>query len=150
MTIEQCEPTDAQRETTPDSPATIADEIGAELAAAVRNGASDLRMTEFTEPSAAAAHGHSPAKGEGTHDIRGAFNVDEAFIREHFTGGVVPNGHEAVHLLLAHKQSFIDAAGDIFTDTHDTDEARWQQIREAATRAPLPPGRRAQLAARDG
>lgn len=126
-------------------PAVTDDEVGAQLADAVRGGADDLRMTEFTEPSASAAHGHSPAKGEGSHDIRGSFNVREEFIREHFSGGVVPNGHEGVHALLAGKESFIAADEPIFSDTPDTDAARWDAIRKTADNAPIPPGRRAKL-----
>jgi len=68
-------------------PEVTTDDVGTKLADAVRDGADGIGMTEFTEPSAAAAHGHSPDKGEGSHDLRGAFNVDEDFIREHFDGG---------------------------------------------------------------
>ena len=147
MSAKQVERPEAQTDAATEPTVTVDDDIGAQLADAVRDGAEELRMNEFTEPSASAAHGHSPAKGEGTHDVRGAFNVDEDFIREHFDGGVVPNGHEGVHLLLAGKQSFIEAEEDIFTDTHDTDEARWQEIRQTADKAPIPPGRRARLEA---
>lgn len=143
MSAEQLERPEAELETEPAT--TIEEDVGAQLADAVREGAEGLNMSEFTEPSAQAAHGHSPDKGEGSHDLRGAFNVSEDFIRENFKGGVVPNGHEAVHALLAGKQSFIAADEDIFTDTHDTDEARWQEIRETADRAPIPPGRRSVL-----
>lgn len=145
MSAGQLERPDAELESDPES--IVDDDVGAELADAVREGAEELDMSEFTEPSAQAAHGHSPTKGEGTHDIRGAFNVREEFIRENFSGGVVPNGHEAVHALLAGKQSFIAADEDIFSDTHDTDESRWQEIRETAERAPIPPGRRSVLEA---
>lgn len=147
MSAEQLEKPDAETETEHEPSVTVEDGIGAALADAVREGADELGMSEFTEPSASAAHGHSPAKGEGSHDVRGAFNVDEDFIRENFRGGVVPNGHEGVHILLAGKQAFIAADGDIFTDTHDRDESRWQEIRETADRAPIPPGRRARLEA---
>lgn len=143
MTQGQLQQPDAELETELD--ASLTEDVGAELADAVRQGADDLHMCEFTEPSASAAHGHSPAKGEGKHDIRGAFNVSEEFIREHFTGGVVPNGHEGVHALLAGKQSFIEADEDIFTDTEDTDAGRWAEIRDTADCAPIPPGRRARL-----
>jgi len=146
MAPDQLHRPDAQPETDATEPTVAADDtIGAQLAEAVRDGADELQMDEFTEPSAQAAHGHSPAKGEGSHDVRGAFNVSEEFIRENFDGGVVPNGHEGVHLLLAGKQSFIEADEDIFTDTHDTDAARWKAIRETAKQAPIPPGRRAML-----
>lgn len=121
------------------------DDVGARLAEAVRDGADEMEMTEFTEPSAQAAHGHGPQKGEGQHDIRGAFNVSEEFIRENFEGGVVPNGHEGVHALLAGKETFVDADEPIFTDTSDTDATRWTEIRKTASKAPIPPGRRSQL-----
>lgn len=126
-------------------PEVTSDDVGAKLADAVRGGADGIHMTEFTEPSAAAAHGHSPNKGEGTHDLRGAFNVDEEFIRDHFDGGVVPNGHEAVHYMLAHKESFIESATPIFTDVADDDAARWSEIQKTAGHAPIPPARRAAL-----
>ncbi|WP_157884860.1 hypothetical protein [Halorubrum aethiopicum] len=126
-------------------PTVGTDDVGAKLADAVRDGADGIGMTEFTEPSAAAAHGHSPDKGEGSHDLRGAFNVDEDFIREHFDGGVVPNGHEAVHYMLAHKESFIESDTPIFTDVADDDAARWNAIQKTAGGAPIPPARRAAL-----
>jgi|GEM_PF-2258409 hypothetical protein len=126
-------------------PEVTTDDVGTKLADAVRDGADGIGMTEFTEPSAAAAHGHSPDKGEGSHDLRGAFNVDEDFIREHFDGGVVPNGHEAVHYMLAHKESFIESDSPIFTDVADDDAARWGEIQKTAGGAPIPPARRAAL-----
>lgn len=143
MSAEQLHEPDAEIE--PEPAPAVEEDIGAELADAVREGADELNMSEFTEPSAQAAHGHSPHKGEGNHDIRGKFNVSEDFIRDNFKDGVVPNGHEGVHALLAGKQSFIAADEDIFTDTHDTDEARWQEVRETADIAPIPPGRRSVL-----
>lgn len=126
-------------------PEVTTEDVGAKLSDAVRGGADGISMTEFTEPSAAAAHGHSPDKGEGSHDLRGAFNVDEDFIREHFDGGVVPNGHEAVHYMLAHKESFIESDTPIFTDVADDDAARWSEIQKTAGGAPIPPARRAAL-----
>jgi hypothetical protein len=120
------------------------DESGAALAMLVAERADDVRMNEFREPSGA-AHGHSPAKGEGVHDIRGRFNVSETFIRAHFPSEVLPNGHEAVHCLLAGKTAFIAADEDIFTDTVDEDSGRWEAIRNIATQAPIPPGRRSEL-----
>lgn len=146
--IQQERPSDGLEEAAEPTIEADTDDIGAQLAEAVREGADELGMTEFREPSAAAAHGHSPAKGEGTHDIRGAFNVTEEFIREHFDGGVVPNGHEGVHALLAGKQTFIEADEELFADTADDDPSRWAKIRSTADRAPIPPGRRSKLDAR--
>lgn len=144
---QQIEEAESRTEAATEPSVAVESDVGMQLADAVREGAEDLRMSEFTEPSASAAHGHSPDKGEGSHDVRGAFNVREEFIRENFKGGVVPNGHEGVHVLLAGKQSFIAADEPIFSDTHDTNEARWQKIRETADNAPIPPGRRATLEA---
>jgi len=144
---QQIEKPENRTEAATEPSVTVESDVGMQLADAVREGADELNMSEFREPSASAAHGHSPDKGEGTHDVRGAFNVREEFIRENFKGGVVPNGHEGVHVLLAAKQSFIGAEEPIFSDTADTDEARWQEIRDTAQNAPIPPGRRARLEA---
>ena len=121
--------------------------VGEELAATVRNGSDTLKMTQYTETSGLGVHNHAPASSDGTakHDVREAFNVREEFIVEHFTNGIVPNGHEAVHALLAGRESFIAAEEPIFEDVADDNDRRWARIRDTAEDAHIPPHRKAEL-----
>lgn len=135
-----------------------ADRVAAQLREAAQAGAAALEITDFAEPSANAVHGHAPTKGEvhaqgvsmgngQGHDVRWAFGVNPDLITDEFPPGVVPNGHEAVHALLAGRTHLIDSSTRVFVDTYDADDARWDEIEAVATAAPIPPGRRAQLEA---
>jgi hypothetical protein len=123
------------------------DAVGAELKQEVKEGAEELRLEQFTEPSGLGVHSHAlPNSAEkGSHDIRAAFSVREEFIRANFKGGIVPNGHEAVHTLLIAKDHFIAAEEDIFEDVEDTCSERWGEIKSVANSAPIAPGRPQQI-----
>ena len=145
MAPEQVHRERQEQEVEDDELLLVDEEVAAELSEQVRSMADSMQVVDFMEPSAQVAHGHDFDKGEGIHDIRTAFGVREDFIEDHFPGGVVPNGHEAVHVLLAGKSEFIANSDPIFEDTVDYDESRWSDIASTARAAPIPPARKAQL-----
>lgn len=104
--------------------------------------ASDAEITDFTAPRSNINHGHDTDK----HDVRDEFSVRDEFVSEHFAEyGVAPNDHAALWLMSYKKEEFINADETVFSDTHDTDQSRWNRIDSAKTHAPIAPETQKQL-----
>lgn len=106
---------------------------GAEaLRAAGREMAGSMSVRDYKGAGTNLGHGHDRDK----HDVRAAFNVNDKIVENFFHFD--PADHAAPHELAARKEEFVNSDTPVFTDTSDTDSARWNKIENACTSAPIP------------
>jgi hypothetical protein len=105
-------------------------EGGEELRQTGREMARDVTTKDYTALGTNLNHGHDRDK----HDVREALSVSDELVRRFFRFD--PADHAAPHELLARKEEFIESEVEVFTDTADTDQSRWDTVERAA--APIP------------
>lgn len=107
-----------------------------ELNTAMDEMVEDVSVDNYTAPVSRVNHCHDTKK----HDVRNAYSVRDEFVDEHFADeGVAPNDHAALWFMSYRKDEFIAADEEIFEDTHDTDQSRWDSIESRKKSAPIPP-----------
>lgn len=119
------------------------DDAAGRLQSLLAEGVERTSVTNMTEPLGKGVHGHGPRKYG--HDLRSAFSVNPEIITTEFEAGVLPNGHEALTYMAANKERLIDSEIDVFTDTRDDDESRWEMIELVKEHAPISPRRESEI-----
>ncbi len=92
-------------------------------------------IKDYTDPIGRSPHSHAPNK----HDVRKAFNVNPNLIRNEFDLSFIPNGHEVLWYMMENKDKLIESDTPVFTDTHDHDVTRWDEIEGTRKIAPIKP-----------
>lgn len=128
--VEFAEPV-VEEETEPD---TVLDPIegGGELRASTRDMAASMEVRDYKGVGTNLNHGHDRDK----HDARDAFGVTDELAENYLYYD--PADHAAPHELLARKDEFVNGDVEVFSDTSDTDDSRWNKIERAAEGAPIP------------
>jgi hypothetical protein len=109
---------------------------GSEVLDAASQVADEARISDYTAPRSNINHGHDTDK----HDVRNRFGVRDDFVSEHFSEyGIAPNDHAALWLMSYKQEEFQNAETEVFRDTHDGDQSRWESIDSAKSSAPIAP-----------
>jgi len=86
---------------------------------------------DYTAPGTGLSHGHSPDK----HDSRDMLGLTNDIVAKKLM--FAPNDHACPHELMARKDELVNSDVEVFSDTADTNETRWNKVRSAASSAPI-------------